>query len=72
MELVTAGWCAWKWMRLHQTVINVACSDVEISLVLIRLGVTRLKNTEFVYLLDFFGGKWEKGWFSLVWGGIFE
>ena len=38
-------------MRLDQTIRNLTFGDVEISLVLIRLGVTRLKKTGFVYLL---------------------
>ena len=36
-------------VRLHQTIRNLVFGDVEISLVMIRLGVTRL--TGFVYLL---------------------
>ena len=50
--------------------------DVEISLVVIRLGVTRLKKTGFVYLVYlvvvFFGGKGEKGWFDLECVGVFR
>ena len=38
-------------MRLDQTIRNLTFGDVEISLVLIRLGVTILKKTGFVYLL---------------------
>ena len=43
-------------VRLHQTIRNLVFGDVEISLVMIRLGVTRL--TGFVYLLVVV---WRKG-----------
>ena len=55
MELVTASWCTRKWLRLDHTIRNFTCDDVEISLVVIRLGVTGLKKSKFVYLLDLFG-----------------
>ena len=35
--------------------------DLEIPLVVIRLGVTRLKRTKVAYLLDLFEGRGEKG-----------
>ena len=38
-------------MRLDQTIRNIIFGDAEISLVVIQLGVTRLKKTGFVYLL---------------------
>ena len=38
-------------VRLHQIIRNLIFGDVEILLVVIRLGVTRLKKTGFVYLL---------------------
>ena len=44
-------------MRLHQTIRNVIFGDVEISLEVIQLGVTRLKKTGFVYLWLLFGRK---------------
>ena len=47
-------------MRLDQTVRNLACGDVDILLVMIRLGVTILKKTKFVHLLDLLGGRGEK------------
>ena len=72
MELVTAGWCTWKWLRLDHTIINLACGDVEISVVVIQLGVTGLKKTWFMYLVDLFGGRWEKEWCGLVCRGIFR
>ena len=45
-------------VRLDQTVTNIFFGDVEISLVVIPLGVTRLKKTGFVYLVVvfFWGG----------------
>ena len=44
-------------MRLHQTIRNVIFGDVEISLEVIQLGLTRLKKTGFVYLWLLFGRK---------------
>ena len=38
-------------VRSDQAIRNLTFGDVEISLVVIRLGVTRLKKTGFVYLL---------------------
>ena len=35
-------------------------------LVVIQLGVTGFKKTEFVYLLDLFGGREEKMWYDLM------
>ena len=48
-------------VRLHQTIRNLIFADVEISLVVIELGVTRLKKTGFLYLLVIVwrkGGEW--------------
>ena len=53
--------CKGKWVSLDQTVRNLTCGDLEVSFVVIRLGVIRLKNTAFVYLLDLFGGSGERG-----------
>ena len=39
---------------------------LEISLVVIGLGVTLPKKPEFVCLLDLLGGTGVKGWFDLV------
>ena len=44
MEFVAAGWCIMKWLRLDQTIRNLICSDLEILLVVIRLGVNELKK----------------------------
>ena len=41
--------------RLDQTLRNLTCSDLKISLVIIRLGVTGIKKTRLVYLQDLFG-----------------
>ena len=44
MEFVTAVWCIEKQLMLEQTIRNLIFEDVEMSLVVIRLGVTRLKS----------------------------
>ena len=61
MEFVTAGWCTWKDLRVDRAIRNLSCRDLEISLVVIRLGVIGLKLTRFMYLLDLFGGKGRRG-----------
>ena len=38
-------------VRLDQSIRNLVFGDVEILLVVIQLGLTRLKKTGFVYLL---------------------
>ena len=48
-------------VRLRQTIRNLIFGDVEILLVVIQLGVTRLKKTGFVYLWFLFGGKGRRG-----------
>ena len=40
-----------------QTIRNLTCGDLQISLMVIRLGVTGLKKTTIVYLLDLLGGR---------------
>ena len=45
IELVAAGWCTRKWLRLDQTIRNLTSGDLEIRLVVIQLGVTTLKKT---------------------------
>ena len=61
----------WKEVvRLEQAIRNLILDDAEVSLVVIQLGVTRLKKTGFVYPL--FGGKGEKGWCDLVCVGVFR
>ena len=47
-----------KVVRLHQALRIFIFGDAEISLVVIQLGVTRLKKTRFVYLLAVV---WRKG-----------
>ena len=48
-------------VRLDQIIRNLTFGDVEISPVVIRLGVTRLKKTGFVYLLVVVWGKGGEG-----------
>ena len=55
MEFVAAGCFAGKQLRLHQTMTNLTCGDLETLLVLIGLEVTGLKKTGFGYLLGLFG-----------------
>lgn len=50
MEFVAAGWCTGKYLRLDQTMSLLG---------VIRLEVTRLKKTGFVYLLDLLGERGE-------------
>ena len=57
MELVAEGLCTKKWLRFDQTIRNLTSGDLEIPLVVIRLGVTGLKKTRVVYLLDLFEGR---------------
>ena len=53
-------------MRLHQTIRTFTFGDVEISLMVIQLGVTRLKKTGFVYLLVVVSRKGGEGVCDLV------
>ena len=53
IEFVAAGFCIRKWLRFDQTIRNLTPGDLGILLVVIRLGVTILKNTRVVHLLDF-------------------
>ena len=48
-------------MRLNQIIRNLALADLEIPLVVIRLGVTTLKRARVLYLLDLFGGTGKEG-----------
>ena len=59
-------------VRLRQTIRNLIFGDVEILLVVIQLGVTRLKKTGFVYLLVIVWRKGEKCWCDLVSVGVFR
>ena len=45
---------------------NLTSGDLRILLVVIQLEVTGLKKTRFVYLLDLFEGRGEKGQCDLV------
>ena len=45
-------------MKLDQAIRNLIFGDAEILLVVVQLGVTRLKKTGFVYLLAVV---WRKG-----------
>ena len=44
-----------RQLRLNQAIRNLTCGDLEISLVVIGLGVTGLREAGLVYLLDLFG-----------------
>ena len=57
-----------KWLRFDQTIRNITSGDLVIPLVVIRLGVTGLRKTRVVYLLDTFGRRGEKGQYDLVFG----
>ena len=60
-----------KQLRLNQALRNLTCGDLEIALVVIGLGVTGLKNTGFMYLLDMFGeGGRTSGAISCVWNAF--
>ena len=72
MEFLTGGWSTVKYLKYDQTIRNFTCGDFKISFVVIRLGVTGLKKTWFVYLLDLFVGRENKGWCDLVWGSGVE
>ena len=62
MEFVTSGSCKGKWLRVDQTIRDLTCGDLEIPLLVIRLGVTGPKNSEFVWLLDLLERRGKKGW----------
>ena len=66
MEFVAASWCTLKQLRLNQTVRSLTCGDIEVLLVVIRLGVTGLKKTRLVYLLDLLGKRGEERWCDLL------
>ena len=40
MEFVSVGWCTKKWLRFDQIIRILTSGDLEIPLVVIRLGVT--------------------------------
>ena len=66
MEFVATRLCTRKWLRLYQTKGNLTSAALGILLVVIRLGVTRLKMTRVVYLLQLFEGRGEKRQCDLV------
>ena len=57
-------------VRLDQATRNFIFGDAEISLVVIQLGVTRLKKTGFVYLLAVVWRKGREGVVCLVCGRL--
>ena len=61
MEFVAKCWCTRKWLRLYQIIRNITSGDVGIWLVVMRLGVTRLRKVRPVYLLDLFERRGENG-----------
>lgn len=60
LEFVAAGWCIGKISSR-----DLACDGLEIPLVVIRLGVSGLKKTRVMCLLDLLG-ELEKGWRDLL------
>ena len=66
MEYVDASWCTRKWLRLYQTIRNLTSGDLGILLMVIRLGGTGLRKAMFVYLLELFKGRGDKGQCVLV------
>ena len=52
IKFLAAYWCTRKWLKLNQSVRNLTSGDLRILLVVIQLGVTRLKKAREVYLLD--------------------
>ena len=61
MEFVTSGSYKRKWLRVDRTIRDLTCGDLEIPLLVIRLGVTEPKNSEFVWLIDLLEGRGKKG-----------
>ena len=52
--------------HLDQTIRNLISGDLEIPLMVMQLGVTGLKMTRLVCLLDLSVGRDEEGWLDLV------
>ena len=61
MEFVTSGSCKGKWLRVDRTIRDLTCGDLEIPLLVIRLGVTGPKKSEFVWLPDLLERRGKKG-----------
>ena len=59
-------------LRLNQTGRNLTCGDLEISFVVIGLGVTGLKKTGFMHLLHLFerGGVILCLWKAFHWANV--
>ena len=55
-----------NWLMFDQTIRNLTSGDLGIPFMLIQLGVTGLKSTRIVYLLDLFEKRGEKGQDDLV------
>ena len=66
MEFMAAGCCTRKWLRFDQSIKNLISGDLGIPLVVSRRGVTGLKKTRVVYLLDLLEGKGENEQCDLV------
>ena len=70
------GWTANAWnpyrlvskevIEAQSAIRNLTSGDLGISLVVVRLGVTGLKKTRVVYLLDLFERREEKEPYALV------
>ena len=54
IKFVAAGWCITKWSRLNQIIRNLTFGDLLILFMVIPLGVTGLRKSRVVYLLDLF------------------
>ena len=65
MEFVAAGWCTRKWLRFHQTIRNLTSGDLGVLLLVIRLGLTGLKDQGCVSPRPPWGSRGEGAvWFS--------
>ena len=54
MEFAAAGWYIGKYFRLHQTIRDLSCGNLETLLVVIHQGGTGLEKTELVCFQDWF------------------
>ena len=66
MGFVVGGCCTREWLMFDQTIRNDTSSDLGIPREVIRLGVTGLKKTSVLYLLDLTEGKGKKGQCNFV------
>ena len=60
------GWCTRKLLRLYLIIRNLTPGDKGVLLVVISVGVTRLKKITLLYLLDLFGERGKKGQCDLL------